>query len=252
MYKYLFAFTLAFFAFLQADPWDKLETWPCTYLESKFVEKIDKTKVHTIVELGGYNGLDAILLHLHYQCPVYTFECDPLRLEEIAQRLKPYPDVTLIPMGGWSLTGILPFYIAGHSGASSFFPFNLETMRKWNKKSVEELTDPKIGPCRTKTTMIKTTRLDEWMESEGIEKIDLICMDVQGAALEVLRGLGERLRDVKYVISEVDYKEIYRGETLFPKIHSFMKTHGFKCYFQRETQSDYFNDVLFINQTLSD
>ena len=61
---------------LQADPWDKLETWPCTYLEKKFLDKIDTSKVHTVVEIGAYNGLDSILLHLYYRCPVYAFECD--------------------------------------------------------------------------------------------------------------------------------------------------------------------------------
>jgi len=240
--KYYLLLALSLFSTSFADPWDKLETWPCTYLEKSFTQHIRRSAVKTIVELGGYNGLDSILLHLHYKCPVYTFECDPLRTKEIKERFAPYPKLKLIEKGGWDETTEMTFYHANFSGASSFFEFNLPLHSKKNRVSIEELVE-KHGFGMTPYT-VQTTRLDEWMKEEGVETIDLICMDVQGAALRILKGMGDQLRNTRYVITEVDHEMCYKGIDLFDQIHDFMISQGFNCPGPKG------NDVIFVNQNL--
>ena len=170
-------------------------------------------------------------------------------LQEISARIKPYPDIHLVPFGAWNKTGPVTFYHAGFSGASSFFPFNLETMERWSKLSREELLNPKTGTCKMTPITVNAIRMDEWMEETGLQKIDLLCMDVQGAALNIFEGLGKYLQRIKYIICEVDYQEIYEGEKVFDEIKDFMTKRGFACYFDLDN-SNYFNDVLFINQNL--
>jgi len=57
---------------------------------------------------------------------------------------------------------------------------------------------------------------------------DLIKMDVQGYELEVLKGATECLKTVKAVITEVSFKEYYRGQCQFHDILTFLA--GFNLF----------------------
>lgn len=87
------------------------------------------------------------------------------------------------------------------------------------------------------------------MQQEGIEQIDLLCIDIQGAALNALKGLGDHINNVKYIITEVEYNTIYRGEALFPEIKAFMSEKGFQCFYE---ESGLFSDILFVNKKYLD
>ena len=76
---------------------ETLDNWPCTYLEREFIQKINPKEIHTIVELGAYNGLSAAQLNLYYKCPVFTFEHDPYFFDTIRKNISIYSDVQLVP-----------------------------------------------------------------------------------------------------------------------------------------------------------
>lgn len=228
---------------IKADPWDKLESRPCTYLEPMFLKKINKNEVKTIVELGAYNGLDSILLHLHYNCPVFCFECDSVRLKEIKERLMPYPNVTLVPYGAWDETKDMIFYHCNFSGASSFYELDLENLAKINLLSKSELI--KQQDLGMTPESVKAIRLDEWMEKNNLKQIDLLCIDVQGACLNALKGMGKYISTVKYIIAEVEYTPYYKDEPLFTEINNYLEQQGFKCFFQTGVG---FSNVIFINK----
>jgi FkbM family methyltransferase len=46
-------------------------------------------------------------------------------------------------------------------------------------------------------------RLDSYLAQQGIGSVDLLKLDVEGAELEVLRGLGDRIVDVGVIVGEV-------------------------------------------------
>ena len=69
--------------------------------------------------------------------------------------------------------------------------------------------------------------MDEWCSNNEIPQIDLLCMDTQGATLQILQGLGDYLSSVKYIITEADYQRYYLGEALYPEINAFLVSNGF-------------------------
>ena len=220
-----------------------LEAYISTYLAEHFLEKIDSSKIHVIVELGAYHGLDAIKLHQHYNCPVFTFECDDSRFKAILNNIAPFPEIKLVPLGAWHETKESTFYQSDFEGASSFYDFDLESLAAENRLSVEELVKqqnlymhPTTAPC---------IRLDEWMEENSLNEIDLLCIDIQGACLNAFKGLGERIKKIKYIIAEVENRAIYQGEALFNEINAYMEKNGFQCFFEGD---ELFRDVMFINK----
>jgi len=57
------------------------------------------------------------------------------------------------------------------------------------------------------------------MKEEEIDHIDLLCLDVQGFELKVLKGAGERLHDIDFVIMEQPNPNIDL-RFLPPNVHS--------------------------------
>lgn len=216
---------------------DRLEDWNSTYLEERYLCYIDKKEVDLVVELGAYLGLDAVLLHQYYNCPVYTFDCDQDRAEDIQRNIEPYPAVRFIPYGAWNETKTMTFYHSNFRGASSFFQHDYKNKARKRKISEKEMRER----LRMTPQTVKAIRLDEWMDKEQIARIDLLCVDVQGAALKVFEGLGDRLAEIKYIITEVDYDEQYVGQAFYAEINDFLTAKGFTGYFPGDANPLYIN-----------
>ncbi len=66
----------------------------------------------------------------------------------------------------------------------------------------------------------------------------LLNVDVQGVELQILKGLGDRLGNVTYILAEVNFVEMYQGNALIDEIDSYVDAFGFqrKDTFVHESQ----------------
>lgn len=78
----------------------------------------------------------------------------------------------------------------------------------------------------TEEVLIKT--LDLYLKSLNKE-YNVILLDVQGYELEVLKGAAETLKNVDYILCEVNRAELYKGCPLYTEIESYLFSFGFKC-----------------------
>lgn len=93
--------------------------------------------------------------------------------------------------------------------------------------------------------MVEATRLETCCARLGITSIDLLCMDVQGAELRALKGLGGMLQQVRYVITEIEIKPLYYGQSVYPEVHAYLKASGLRQ--AAEVYRDpWFSDYLYI------
>jgi hypothetical protein len=76
-----------------------------------------------------------------------------------------------------------------------------------------------------KSAEITTSRLDSILPV--IWQFDFINLDIQGAELRALRGLGERLTNVRWAYLEVNTLRMYRDCALIDEIDTFMDSVGF-------------------------
>ena len=82
-----------------------------------------------------------------------------------------------------------------------------------------------ITTCRVIT--VPCTRLDTWAVGRDMSRFDSIVMDIQGSELEVLRGCGELLSQIKFLVIECCEVPIYQGESSFQEISDFLAPLGF-------------------------
>lgn len=71
---------------------------------------------------------------------------------------------------------------------------------------------------------VEVKKLSSLISNSILPIPDIIKLDIQGFELEALKGLGEYLHKVRYVICEVSFKEYYKNQPLFNDISSFLAT----------------------------
>lgn len=72
---------------------------------------------------------------------------------------------------------------------------------------------------------MKTQRLDKLITA--IDYPYFLNMDIQGAELKALKGMGDLLKNCIAVYTEVNVKELYKGCALLPEIDAYLESVGF-------------------------
>jgi FkbM family methyltransferase len=209
------------------------------YLRDEFASRIPKDTITTLFELGCESGQDTLLLRDRYRnAAIYAFECNPDMLPITRTALANQPRITLIENAVWDEDGPLPFYPVtaasqngiriSNPGASSCFRARSDYHQSYEQREA----------------MVQAIRLDRFAHERGIDKIDLICMDLQGAELRALRGLGRLIRSVQYIISEIERKPIYDGQDLLPDVHNYLSPYGF-TQVAEVYRDPWFSDYLY-------
>ena len=75
---------------------------------------------------------------------------------------------------------------------------------------------------------VEVIRLDNYLDKNGIGSVKLLKLDVQGFELAALKGCSRRLRDVQYVVCEVQFVALYDDAPLWHEIVSFLGSHDFE------------------------
>lgn len=196
--------------------------------------------------------MDSITLHQHFNCFVVAFECNPDCIKECNKNLegKGYP-ITLVEKAVHEENKYLHFRPFDRKkydniGASSLFEIDFTTNRSihdvdYGKKDVQNLIE------------VEAIRLDKYIDETGY-KPNLICMDIQEAELIALKGLGDKIKDVKYIIFEASSVNTYVGGCDFFDIHNYLEANNFKfvksssnCTFPKKCSKFSFSDYLYIN-----
>ncbi len=78
---------------------------------------------------------------------------------------------------------------------------------------------------------IDTTTLDQFCQQEGVNEIDFLQIDVQGADLDVLEGAIKMLNcGVLAIQVEVEFSHLYTNQPLFADIDTFLRKYDFTLF----------------------
>jgi FkbM family methyltransferase len=206
------------------------------YLKDPIINKIDKNEVTSILEIGSRDLRDAFNLSKYYKCHVFAFECNPDCLEVCRINDIRTTNVTLIEKAVWDKTGSIKFYPTFYEskkysdpGRSSCFRMNSEFLTKYSQKTIE----------------VQATRLDDWLKEKEIDKIDMLCINANGASLNILKGMGDYIKNTKYIITKCEYPQIYENETQVYDLIIYLSDYGFDF-----VPTDFDNDFIFKNRNL--
>ena len=187
---------------------------------------VDLATFGTVFDIGSRDALQAVeLAGLFPNAQVVAIECNPETLELCRNNIARHPRIKLVDKAIHSYTGRCQFHPIdtartvtrwpdGNPGASSLF---LATGDYPAERYVQN------------TIEVDCTRLDVLCQELGIEVIDLLWIDLQGAELLALQSAGALLEKTRYLYIEVSHRRIYQGQCLFDDIDAFLKARGFRC-----------------------
>lgn len=147
--------------------------------------------------------------------PVLWIEGLPDKASQLKEQLKSKGDQEVVQALVWDTDGeLLSLHRANNGQSSSAFRLGTHRIEHPEVHVVEEIP-------------LRSSRLDTLLAGTD-HRFDFINIDIQGAELRALQGLGDRIRGVKWIYCEVNEEPLYEGANLINEIDSFLQPKGFR------------------------
>ena len=171
------------------------------YWDKKFLQNINNIdNIKYVCEVGARYGDESIMLsNIFKNAKILSFECNPNTINICKTKLMNYHNIKFFDNGLGCIETEAPFfsYNNDNDGASSFL-----------KRIDFDKTQKENGYIKIKT-------LSSILINENIPYINILCMDVQGYELNILKGAGDFINNIRFIIME-EPKHII-NETYLPK-----------------------------------
>lgn len=177
-----------------------------------FQEIFDNENTISLVDIGGYKGIQDRWKRVENLVDFHTFEPNSVEADKIRSKTK---SLNIYKSALSSSDGKILLNICKEPGVSSVLEPNFEFLKKF--KNVERFEI-------VKKIEVEAKKLD----SLKIDKIDFIKIDVQGYNLEVLKVSTEALKKAIGIEIECEFKEIYKNQSLFKDVDEYLSKHNFE------------------------
>jgi FkbM family methyltransferase len=186
-----------------------------------------------IVEAGSHWGEDTLWLARYWpRGMVHAFEPSPELFEKTTQHTNWISNVRRYPFALSDRVETVELFVSsGDSTASSSIYAPKEHLVEHPTVKFE------------KQISVPTMTLELWAQQYGIRRVDFLWLDMQGAELRALKGLGKVIETARGLHVEVSTKESYAGAPLYPELAAWMNERGLKVKNERFEGSQ--GDVFF-------
>ncbi len=113
-----------------------------------------------------------------------------------------------------------------------------EVLKNWNQGQAAIIGQEQID----------LVRFDDWVDQWLIDltPYDTLQLDTQGNEMEILKGMGEYLKNFKYLCIELSVTPVYKGETPGHEVAAWLKEQGFT----QDSPIYEHNDAFFVRSDI--
>ena len=182
-------------------------------------EMLNDKKVKTIFDIGANRGdVTARYYSLFPDASIYAFEPFEASFTSFQHR---YRDNKLVH----------PYQlaVASSGGTKTFYVNNSVDTNSLLKPQKAGIASDKQVENRS-VINVQSVTLDSFCETNNIDRIDILKMDIQGGELDALKGAEGLLSrgQVKLIYSEVFFVEQYESQPLFHDISKYLFNYGYQ------------------------
>lgn len=195
--------------------------------------RTDLPESPVILDVGSWTGEQSCEFASQFpRARIFAFEARPQSAELTRKNVAGCSNITVVEAAVHEFDGQTTFYVVDefNPGASSLFIGSA----------------PEVQPIRQTPITVPAMRLDTWANQAGINRFDLVWMDLQGAELLAFRGMGEMLGTVQALQLEITYRELYRGQVMWPEVRAYLEDHGMRLVDEWPDVCGYFGDAVFV------
>ena len=179
---------------------------------------LPRREYRTVIDGGANRGsfTDAFL-QLHRPERLILVEAIPELAQALRSRYAAKPGISIVGAALSDRNGTAPFEINRSDASSSLLPIDPRNSQWFSRDLRVE-----------RTVDVPTMTLPALMDEQGLQTVDLLKLDLQGAEKLVLTG-GEAVLDrVQVIYTEIFFEQLYAGAWLFGEMNQFLAAHRFK------------------------
>lgn len=180
----------------------------------------------TIFDVGACNFLDSLFLRKHFPfASIYAFEPDVTNLRQLPAALIDAAQINVVPVALSNLDDLIKFYPSTHFEGHEY---------KGSGSTLRPVTKPGTSEGIYHDTLlfdldgydIQSIRIDTFCRLNGIGHIDYLHIDVQGAEMKVIEGLGDFRPS--FIFAETCEFSAYESNTTLDRFNAYMVRLGYE------------------------
>ena len=185
---------------------------------------LNNNKKPVIFDVGAYVGdtVDLFKSSFNESC-IHAFEPFEKSFHSLNNRFGKTEGIFLnnIALSDFSREKI-QMYITKNKGSSSLLKPEKDANTLWENDPLSIETELKV----------KTETIDQYCQKNGIEKIDLLKIDVQGNEIKVLKGAEHMLakNKIKLIFTEISVAPNYEGQSDIDELIRLLKINKYKIF----------------------
>jgi FkbM family methyltransferase len=156
----------------------------------------------TIVDAGANIGISALWFAGSYSpARLFCFEPEPANFSLLTANVGALPGATVEQMAVGSTNTPVTMFLSDHGAMHSLHTHGTEGA----------------------SIQVPSGRLDDYLARQGVDRVDLLKVDVEGSEFDVVRGLGDRLDSVGVIVGE-----LHEGLVDGPAFYQYLADRGFR------------------------
>ena len=192
-----------------------------------FFKRKFNNNISVLIDVGAHHGETVNLFNKNFNIKsIISFEPSPKNYNEFSKKIENIKNLKIFNLALGDEKKLIDF--------NEHFETQSSTLSKINKKSPYLkkkfffLNPFNIKKKKISIVKVKMERLDNFLKQLNIKEIDIIKIDTEGHDFNVIKGLGESIRYVRYIYFEHHFHDMLIKGYNLTDIHNYLIKHNFK------------------------
>ncbi|MFA6547739.1 MAG: FkbM family methyltransferase [Candidatus Magasanikbacteria bacterium] len=191
-----------------------------------------------VIEIGAHVGSDTVeMATLWPNGKIYAFEPLPNTFARLKFKTKDFKNIEIIQNAVTDDKNVdqVEMFVSDNSGCSSSLLRPKEHLKYFPGVEFQG------------SVFVSAVLLDVWLTSNCVDKIDLLWIDAQGMEYRIFKSLGDKIKSIHFIYTEVSKKEFYDGAEDYDCLKKYLSNFGFELVEDDLVGKELMGNALFKN-----
>tara|TARA_B100002052_G_C15833359_1_gene576550 strand:+ start:327 stop:1049 length:723 start_codon:yes stop_codon:yes gene_type:complete len=216
-----------------------------------FIKKENGSKISIFLDVGAHRGESIKIFKKYFELnKIFAFEPSSENFDKLKNEIKNIKNLKIFNIALGEKSGFIDFKDHYDSQSSTIVDIN-ENSNYFKKKNFYLNFFSKNKNFYSKSK-VKIDRMDNILKKENIKNIDLIKIDTEGYDFYVIKGLGEMIKNVKYIYFEHHFHNMLNKNYTYFEVDKYLRNNNFKKVFKskmffRKTLEYIYRNNFYLN-----